>query len=126
VRARVLDLEVEIASLSREMSTSIQQYQVVGKGSPQRPRRLEAIGRIDFDAATSQDPGANVASALVGVDEEKLLAIENRAATKWWWLVHTALPKPERVCGKLGRILLPGGREVNRNMKSPERRLGAL
>jgi hypothetical protein len=98
----VLDLKVEIASLSREMSTSIQQYQVVDTGSPQRPRRLEAVGRIDFDAATSQDHGANVASALVGVDEEKLLAIENRAVTKWWWLVHTALPKKGASVGNLG------------------------
>lgn len=116
----MLELKVEIASLSREMPTGIQQYQVVGTGSPQRPRRLEAVGRIDFDAPTPQDPGANVASAVVGVDEEKLPAIENRAATKWWWLVHTALPKPERVCGKLGRIVLPGGEEVNKKLKSPD------
>jgi hypothetical protein len=97
----VLDLKVEIASLSGEMPTSIQQYQVVGTGSPQGPRRLEAIGGIDFDAAIPQDPGAHVASALVGIDEEKLLAVENRAATKWWWLVHAALPKP-RVRGNFG------------------------
>jgi hypothetical protein len=123
----VLDLKVEIASLAREMSTGIQQYQVVGTGSPQSSRRLEAISRIDFDAATSQDPGANVASVLVGIDEEDFLVIENRAATKWWWLVHTAPPKPEHVCGKLGRILLPGGGEVNnRIMKKPRWPVGAF
>ncbi len=92
----MLDLEVEIESLPREMSTSIQQYQVVGMRSPQRSRRLEVVSRIDCNAATSQDARAHVASALVGVDEENLLVIENCAATKWWWLVHTALPNLAR------------------------------
>src|SRR5260370_6136989 len=46
-RARVLDLDIEIESLSREMSTSSKQYQVVELCSPQRTRRLEAVNRID-------------------------------------------------------------------------------
>jgi len=116
VRARALDLEVEIESLSREMSTSIKQYQIVGAGSPQRSRHLEAIGRINANAVTPEDTSARVAGRLVGIDEENSLVIENRAATKWWWLVHPVLPKPKRVCGKLGRILLPGGGEVKRGI----------
>jgi hypothetical protein len=52
-RVRVLNLEVEIESLPRDISTSIQQYQVVELGSPQISRCLEAIGRIDLNAATA-------------------------------------------------------------------------
>src|SRR5271157_4543563 len=93
--ARVLDLDIEVENLSREMSTSSKQYQVVELGSPQRSRRLEAVSRIDLDAATSQDARAHVASALLGIDEENFLVIENRA-TKWWWLAHPTLPKLAR------------------------------
>ncbi len=89
----MLDLEVEVESLPRDMSTSIQQYQIVVLGSPQRSRRLEVVSRIDFNAVTSQDTRAHVASALVGVDEQNFLVIENRATPKWWWLVHPALPR---------------------------------
>jgi hypothetical protein len=106
------------------MSTSIQQYQIVELGSPQSSRHLEAIGRINANAVTPEDSSARVAGRLVGIDEENFLVIENRAGTKWWWLVYTKLRKPKRICGKLGRILLPGGREVNRNMKSPDGRSG--
>ena len=88
----MLDLAVEIESLSREMSTRIKQYQVVVMGSPQRSRRLEIVSRIDFNAATSQDAGSDVTSTLLGIDDKNLLVIENRA-TKWWWLVHPALPR---------------------------------
>ncbi len=130
--ARVLDLDIEVESLSREMSTSRKQYQVVELGSPQRSRRLEAVSRIDLDAATSQDARAHVASALVGIDEENFLVIENRA-TKWWWLVHPTLPKLARFLseGRSGRILVLGEMEVKENGKmengkSPERRLRAL
>jgi hypothetical protein len=70
----VLDLEVEIESLPRDISTSIQLYQIVELGLPQRSRRLEAVSRIGLNAATAQE---HVASALVGVDEENFLAIEN-------------------------------------------------
>src|SRR5712692_10081978 len=41
-----------------------------------------------------------------------------RSGGGWYILI---LPKPKRFCGKLGWILLPGGREVNRNMTSPDR-----
>jgi hypothetical protein len=124
--ARVLDLDVEVESLSREMSPSSKQYQVVELGSPQRSRRLEAVSRIDLDAATSQDARAHVASALVGIDEENFLVIENRA-TKWWWLVHPTLPKlaRSRSEGRSGRILVLEELEVKEN-ESPERRLMAL
>jgi hypothetical protein len=102
VRTRVLDLAVEIESLPREMPTSIQQYQVVGMSSPLNPRSTKILGSLHLDAVTAQDAGTNVTSALVGIDEENFLVIENRAGTKWWWLVHTKLRKPERVCGRLG------------------------
>src|SRR5260370_17539097 len=82
-RARVLDLDIEFESLSREMSPSSKQYQVVELGSPQRSRRLEAVSRIDLNAATSQHARAHIASALVGIDEENFLAIENRATRSW-------------------------------------------
>jgi hypothetical protein len=81
--ARVLDLEVEVESLSGEMSVSTKQYQVIALGSPQRPRRLDTVGRIDLDAVTSQDASAHVASALVGIDEENFLVIEDRATKGW-------------------------------------------
>jgi hypothetical protein len=112
----VLDLAVEIESLPREMPTSIQQYQVVGMSSPLNPRSTKILGSLHLNAVTAQDAGTNVTSALVGIDEENFLVIENRAGTKWWWLVHTKLREPERVCGRLGRILLPGGREVKRGI----------
>jgi hypothetical protein len=114
----VLDLKVEIASFAREMSTSIQQYQMVELGSPQSSRHLETVGRINANAVTPEDTSARVAGRLVGIDEEKLLIIENRATTKWWWLVHPKLPKRKGIYGKLGGILLPGGREVKRNGKA--------
>jgi hypothetical protein len=71
------------------MSASIQQYQVVGMGSPERSRSAKILGSLHLDAVTAQNIGANVASALVAVDEENFLVIENCAAAKWWWLVHT-------------------------------------
>ena len=114
----MLDLKVEIASFTRKIPTSIQQYQIVEIGSPQSSRHLEAIGRINANAMTPEDISARVTGRLVGIDEEKLFVIENRAATKWWWLVHPKLPKPKRICGKRGRIFLPGGREVKRNGKA--------
>jgi hypothetical protein len=61
---------------------------------------------------------ARFTGRLVGIYEEKLLVIENRAATKWWWPVHPRLPKRKGICGKLGRVLLPGGREGKRNGKA--------
>ncbi len=114
----MFDLKVEIASFTRKIPTSIQQYQIVEIGSPQSSRHLEAIGRINANAMTPEDTSARVTGRLVGIDEEKLLVIENRAATKWWWLVHPKLPRRKGICGKLGRILLPGGREVKRNGKA--------
>jgi hypothetical protein len=78
----VLDLKVEIASFAREMSTSIQQYQIVEFGSPQSSRHLEAVARINANAVTPEDTSTRVAGRLVGIDEEKLLIIAKRAATK--------------------------------------------
>ena len=72
------DLEVEIESLPREMSTSIQQYQMVKLGSPQRSRRLEVVGSMDLDATTSQDASSHVAGRLVTVNEENFLASKTR------------------------------------------------
>jgi hypothetical protein len=45
-------------------------------------------GRINTNAVTPEDAGAHVAGRLVGIDEEKLIVIEDGAATKRWWLVH--------------------------------------
>lgn len=78
----MLDLAVEIEGLPREMSTSIQQYQVVGMGPPQRSRSTKILGCLHLDAVTAQDVRAHVASARVGVDKENLLLIEDRT-TKW-------------------------------------------
>lgn len=114
----MLDLKVEIASFTRKISTRIQQYQIVELGLPQSSRHLEAIGRINANAVTPEDTSARFTGRLVGIDEEKLLVIENRAATKRWWLVHPKLPKRKGTCGTLGRILLPGRREVKRNGKA--------
>jgi hypothetical protein len=122
----VLDLKVEIASLAWEMPSGIQQYQIVEPGLPKGSRHLEAMGRINPNAVTPEDASARVAGGLVGIDEENLLVIENRAATKWWWLVHPIRPKPERVCGRLGRILLPAGGEVKANGKAPRASRGFL
>jgi hypothetical protein len=118
--ARMLDLDIEVESISGEMSTSSKQYQVVELGSPQRSRRLDTVGRIDLDAVTSQDARAHIASALVRIDEENFLVIENRA-TKWWWLVHPTPPKLARFRseGRSGRILVLGEMEVKENGKSP-------
>jgi hypothetical protein len=101
------------------MPASIQQYQIEELGSPQSSRLLEVIGRIDANAVTPQDTRARVAGRLVGIDEENFLVIENRAGSKWWWLVHAKLRKPTLICGNLGRIFLPGGMEVKRNGKAP-------
>lgn len=106
----MLDLKVEIASFARKISTSIQQYQIVKLGSPQSSCHLEAIGRLNANAVTPQDISARVAGGLVGIDEEKLLVIENGAATKWWWLVHPKLPKREGICGLAGFSSREGGK----------------
>ena len=111
-------ISVEIASFTGKISTSIQQYPIVELGLPQSSRHPEAIGRINANAVTPEDISARFTGRLVGIDKEKLLVIENRAATKWWWLVHPKLPKRKGICGKLGRVLLPGGREVKRNGKA--------
>jgi hypothetical protein len=105
----VADLNVEIASVAREMSLSIQQYPMVGFGSRQGSRRLQAIGRIDANAVTTEDGSARVAGGLLGIDDENFLVIESRAGTKWWWLVHTKLRKP---------VLTAGG-EVKRKGNAP-------
>ena len=120
----MLDLEVEIESISSKMSTSIQQYQVVGMGSPERSRRQEVISRSDLNAPTAQDVGTNVTSALVRIDEENFLVIENRATPKWWWLVHPALPNLAHLWRAWANS--PPGREGSQGKwESPEWRLGA-
>lgn len=53
VRAGVLDLEVEIESLTWEMSTSIKQYHIVDMGSPQKPRSAKILGGLYLDAMTA-------------------------------------------------------------------------
>jgi len=52
----------------------------------------------------------------VGIDEEKLLVIENGAATKWGWLVHPNLPKRKDICGLAGFSSREGGK--SREMES--------
>jgi hypothetical protein len=92
----VLDLEVEIEGLPRDMSTSIKQYQVVGMWPPQKPCAAKILHAMNLDAVTAQDASAHVATALMRIDEENLLVIENRAAPKW--LVHTAPTKLTPLC----------------------------
>jgi hypothetical protein len=119
----VLDLKVEIASVAREMPLSIQQYQIVGLGSPQISRHLEAIGRINPNALTPEDASVRVAGGPMGVDEENLLVIENRAGTKWWWLVHTKLRKPKRIV-EAWADSPPGRRGSQGKWKSPKGQSG--
>jgi hypothetical protein len=119
----VLDLKVKIASVAREMPLSIQQYQIVGLGSPQISRHLEAIGRINPNAVTPEDASARVAGGLMGIDEENFLVIENRAGTKWWWLVHTKLRKPKRIVEAWADS--PPGRRGSREMEKPQGPVGA-
>jgi hypothetical protein len=42
-----------------------------------------------LDSATSQDGSAHFASSLAAVDEENFLVSKHRAATQWWWAIHT-------------------------------------
>src|SRR5260370_11924358 len=58
--ARVLDLDIEVESLSREMSTSSKQYQVVDLGSPQRSSSLEPVRSTALHTPTSQDAPPHV------------------------------------------------------------------
>src|ERR1017187_10688151 len=93
-RARVLDLKVEIANFAREISTSIQQYQIVELGSPQSSRYLEAIGRINANAVTPEDISAH----------HEHPAISNRRA---WFATELAPPggyrSHQRQCRDSGR-----------------------
>jgi hypothetical protein len=124
--AGVPDLDIEVESPFREMSTSRKQYQVVELGSPQRSRPLEAVSRVDFYAVTPQDARPHVASAPVGIDEENSLVIETRA-TKWWWLVHPTLPKLARFPSEGSLAGFSSWRDGSQGKwKSPERRLRAL
>jgi hypothetical protein len=64
----VLDFEVEIERISREMSTNIQQYQIVELGSPQKPRSREILGDVHLDAVTLQDTCSHVAGKLMEIE----------------------------------------------------------
>jgi hypothetical protein len=48
-----------------------------------------------LDAMTLQNPDPHVACRLVTVDEQNFLVSKNWLATKWWWAIHTPLPKEE-------------------------------
>jgi hypothetical protein len=78
------------------MSAHIEQYQVIQLGLPQKSRCLEALRLMYLDAVTAQDGSAHLARTLIAVDEENRLALKNWSATKWWWAIHTALPKVAR------------------------------
>src|ERR1700751_1938380 len=52
-------------------------------------------------------------------------AIENRASTKWWWLVHTALPKRGSFVGNLGGFSSWEARK-SRQMEKPRWPVGAF
>jgi hypothetical protein len=64
---------------------------------------------------------------LVGIDEENFFVIGNGAGTKRWWPVHSYTSETGSASweAKLGRILLPGGGEVNR-IKKPRLAIGAF
>jgi hypothetical protein len=40
-----------------------------------------------------QNAGPRVTRRLITVNKENFLAGKNRAATKWWWMIHSALPQ---------------------------------
>jgi hypothetical protein len=120
----VLDLEVEIESLTWQMSTSIKQYHIVDMGSPQKPRSAKILGSLHLNAMTAQDPGPRVASMPVEVDEENFLVIETRATPKWWWLVHPALPEPWPGLWKASADFPPGWGGSQEKWKSPDGQSG--
>ena len=90
------NLLVEFEGISGEMSAHIEQYHVIHLGLPQKSRCLEALRLMYLDAVTAQDGRTHLARTLITVDEENRLALKNWRATKWWWAIHTALPKVER------------------------------
>ncbi len=107
VKTRFLDLLEEFKCLSGKMSTHVEQYQVVDIGLPEKSCRLQAIGGMNLDVVTPQNDRSHVERRLVSVDEENFLTGKNRAATKWWRMIHTTLPKLERALEKrFARILL--------------------
>jgi len=83
-RTRVLDLLVELERLARKVSADVEEYPVVVMKSLERSGAGEVRGRFNLYAVAPQNTNSYVASRLVVVDEQNLLALKNRvAATKW-------------------------------------------
>jgi len=88
-RTHALDLFVELERLARKVSADVEEYPVVVMKSLERSGAGEVRGRFNLYAVAPQNTNSYVASRLVVVDEQNLLALKNRvAATKWWWAVH--------------------------------------
>src|SRR5947208_3001739 len=108
------------------MSAHVEQDEAVQIGLPQKSRRLEAVGRMDLDAATPQDASSHVAGRLVTVNEENSLPSKIRTATRRW-TKHGKLPELERAFrGKQTCADCDPGEadSQERNRKSPDRRRG--
>ena len=121
------DIEVD-KPLRGDVHESCKKYQTKELGSPHRSRRLEAVSRIDLYVVTPHLARAHVASALVGIDEENFLVIENRAARSGGgWYIPT-LPKPAhfRREGRSGRILVLCRDGSQGKWRKPRARLRAL
>jgi hypothetical protein len=83
------NLLVELECFSRQVSAHVEQYQVIHIWLPERPCCRETIGGVYLDTMTLQNSDSHVACSLVTIDEENLLALKNRLATKGWWAIHT-------------------------------------
>jgi hypothetical protein len=61
------------------------------------------------------------------IDEENLLVIENRAAPKWWWLVHTAPTKLTRLSARANLAAFSSGKSgKSREMEKPRWPVGTF
>src|SRR5439155_15086619 len=118
VKTRCADLLVEFECFSGKMSTHVEQYQVVDIGLPEKSCRLQAIGGMNLDAVTAQNDRSHVARRLVSVDEENFLTGKNRAATKWWRVIHTTASETGARFGKAIRANSPprGGGSQGRRL----------
>jgi hypothetical protein len=91
-----LNLLVEFECFSGQVSSHVEQYQIIHIGLPEKSRSGEILGRVYLDAMTLQNPDPHVACRLLTVDKENGLALKNWLATKWWWAIHTPPPRGER------------------------------
>lgn len=116
IRTCAPNLLVEFECFSGRVPPHIEQYQVIHIGLPQKACCLKALGLMDLDAVGPQDSSARLARRLVTVDEENGLALKNWLATKWWWTIHTTLPKRERNWAGLSSRRVRESREIEKHV----------